>query len=137
MFSKYKLISYRIFSLLFFTTGLFAFVGSLFCWGEGWLFEQTNLLNIILPLADLILTAPLSILTAYGIASQKYWGIYLGIFTSGIYSLGSILVFILVIWNGSPYPLQLIIPPIFGLSISILYVIWVLKNYKIKFKTKH
>lgn len=137
MFSKSSINISKLFSIFFFTTGLFAFVGSLFCWGAGWLFEQTNLLNIILPLADLILTAPLSILTAYGIASQKYWGIYLGIFTSGIYSLGSILVFIMVLWNGNPYPLQLIIPPIFGLSISILYVIWVLKNYKTKFKTKH
>ncbi|NBV13450.1 MAG: hypothetical protein EBS07_05185 [Sphingobacteriia bacterium] len=76
MFTKSNNNLSKLFSLLFFTTGLFAFVGSLFCWGEGWLFEQTNLLNIILPLADLILTAPLSILTAYGIASQKYWDLY-------------------------------------------------------------
>ena len=133
MFSKSNNILSKLFSILFFTTGVFALVGSLFCWGDGWLFEQTNLQRIILPLADLILTAPLSLLTAYGIASKKYWGIYFGIFTAGIYSLGSLLVFISVFWNGYPYPIQLIIPPIFGLSITILYLIWVLKNYKIVF----
>jgi hypothetical protein len=119
---------YSLFAWLFFTTGVFAIIGSLFSWGEGWLFNQFNLSNGLIPLGDLILTAPLSLIAACGLWFKKVWGIYTGLLTSGIYIYGSLLVFISVVWNGRPYPIQLIIPPIFGLSIAIFYFIWVVKK---------
>ncbi len=119
---------YSVFAWLFFTTGLFAIVGSLFCWGEGWLFNQFNLSNGLIPLADLILTTPLSLIAAYGLWFKKVWGVYIGLLTSGIYIFGSVLVFITVIWKGSPYPVQLIIPPVAGLLIAISFFTLAVKN---------
>jgi len=127
MFSRSR-IANSLFAWLFFTTGVFSIVGSLFSWGEGWLFDQFNLSSGLIPLGDLILTAPLSLIAAYGLWCKKVWGIYTGLLTSGIYSFGSVLVFISVIWKGSPYPVQLIIPPVVGCVISISFFIVVVKN---------
>jgi len=119
---------YSVFAWLFFTTGVFAVVGSLYSWGEGWLFNQFNLSNGLVPLGDLILTAPLSFIASCGLWFKKVWGVYIGLLTSGIYSFGSVLVFISVIWRGSPYPVQLIIPPVVGLLIAISFFTLVVKN---------
>lgn len=117
-----------LFALLFFTTGIFAVAGSLVSWGEGWLFSQSRLSTVLLPLGDLILTGPLSLVSAYALWSKRGWGIYTGLLTSGIYLFGSVLVFISLIWTGKPYPLRLIIPPIFGVSIAVSFVIWVMRG---------
>lgn len=118
----------RLFAWLFISTGVFALVGALFTWGEGWLFHQKDLTISLIPLADLIFTVPLSLLTAYGIWVKKSWGITLGLVTSGVYMFGSVQVYIMVFWNTPPYPLQLLIPPIFGFGIALVFFIWVLKH---------
>ena len=46
-------------------------------------------------------------------------------------SVGYALVYIAIIWNGAPYPLELAYPPILGIGFSIAYPIWVLKNTQI------
>ena len=47
---------------------------------------------------------------------------------SGIYLFGSALVYISLLWNGAPYPLELAFPPIIGIGFGIIYPIWVLRN---------
>jgi hypothetical protein len=111
----------RISTFFFFMTGIFAIIGALYAWGDGFLFDQKNLSIVLIPLADLLVTGPLSLLAAYGIGSKKDWGHIIGLMVCGIYLFGSALVYIILIWNGAPYPLQLVIPPIFGISFSIAY----------------
>jgi hypothetical protein len=115
-----------LFAWLFLSTGIFALVGGLFTWGKGWLFSQTDLSDVLLPIADMVLTSPLSLVAAYGLWRNRVWGIYLGLVTAGIYLYGSVLVFILLIWFGKPYPMQLVVPPVFGLGIAVSYIIWVM-----------
>jgi hypothetical protein len=128
MFRKSQSI-YSIYAWLFFLTGVFAIVGSLFSWGNGWLFSNFKLSTGLIPLSDLIITGPISIATAFGLWHKKDWGMYIGLVTSGIYIFGSVQVFVSLLWNGSPYPIQLIIPPIAGLSIAISFVFYQIKNH--------
>jgi hypothetical protein len=121
----------KVFAGLFFFTGVFAIVGALFTWGKGWLFYQKDLTDMLIPIADLIFTAPLSLWTSYGIWTKKNWGIILGLMTSGIYMFGSVQVYILVFMKVPPYPFYLLIPPIFGFGIALWFLIWVLKNRNI------
>ena len=86
----------RLFAGLFLSTGVFALVGALFTWGEGWLFYQKDLTISLIPLTDLIFTAPLSLLAGYGIWVKKSCGIALGLVTSGVYMFGSVQVYIMV-----------------------------------------
>lgn len=122
MVLKRNNIMNKTFGLLFIFTGIFAFAGSLYTWGVGNLFQQTELLTVLIPFADLILTAPLSLICGYGILKNKTWGNILGLLCSGIYLLGSFLVFITIIWNRD-YSIYLIIPSISGFFISVCYLL--------------
>lgn len=128
-----KIISFalnpsRVFAACFWSTGVFALVGALYTWGEGWLFAQQDLLLVMLPWADLLLTAPCSILAGYGIWKRKRWSLPLGTMTCGMYLLGSALVYIAVLWQGPPYPPRLLLPPVFGIGFAAGYLAWIWKN---------
>ncbi len=102
-------------SILFIATGIFAAVGALYRWGEGPLFNAPAGTDVSLLYADLFLTAPLSIITGKAYKNLKPWAPLIGMLTAGIYLFGSFLVYASLIQNGAPYPLKLIIPPIFGI----------------------
>ncbi len=118
----------KFFSWLFLSTGIFAIVGALYTWGDGPIYNQKNLLAVLVPWADLLITGPLSLLAAYGVWKRLSWGNALGLMVCGIYLFGSALVYISLLWNGAPYPLELALPPIVGIGFGIIYPIWVLRN---------
>jgi hypothetical protein len=118
----------RFFSWLFLSTGIFAIVGALYTWGDGPIYLQDDLVAVLVPWADLLVTGPLSILAAYGVWKRTSWGLILGLFVCGIFFFGSALVYISLIWNGPPYPLELALPPVVGIGFSIVFPIWTLKN---------
>ncbi len=117
-----------IFALLFLSTGVFAIVGALFTWGEGWLFAQKYGCARLIPMADLMVAGPISLAAAFGIFLKKHWGIAFGLMASGIYIFGSALVYIQIIEQGQPYPLRLVVPPIFGMGIAVGFLVWVVKK---------
>ncbi len=41
----------------------------------------------------------------------------------------AVLVYVNVILNGAPYPMKLIIPPIFGIGLSVAMLYWISKNH--------
>lgn len=118
----------NFFSWLFLSTGVFAIVGALYTWGDGPIYHQNDLLAVLIPWADLLITGPLSLLAAFGVWKRKSWGFTLGLMVCGIYLFGSALVYISLLWNGAPYPLELALPPIVGIGFGIIYPTWVLKN---------
>ena len=118
----------KFYSWLFLSTGIFAIVGALYTWGDGPIYHQKDLLAVLVPLADLLITGPLSLLAAYGVGKRLSWGTALGLMVCGIYLFGSALVYISLFWNGAPYPLELALPPIIGIGFGIFYPIWVLRN---------
>lgn len=112
----------NLFALLFILTGVFAIAGGLYTWGDGSIFDQTELLIVLIPWADVILTGPVSIITGLGLFKKKSWAVHLGSFTSGIYVFGSALVFISMMWKRN-LELFLIIPAVSGLFIGIGFLI--------------
>ena len=117
----------KLFGLLFILTGIFAIVGGLYTWGDGAIFSQTELLTVLIPWADIILTGPISLVCGYGILKKMKWGSVLGLMSSGIYIFGSILVFITMIWNHD-YSVFLILPSVSGFLIGINFVAFTLKE---------
>jgi len=117
----------KTFGILFILTGIFAILGGLYTWGDGSIFSQTELLTVLIPWADIILTGPISIFSGYGILKNLHWGRILGIVTSGIYILGSVLVFITIVWNND-YSLYLIVPSISGFLIGTGFVVFTLSK---------
>jgi hypothetical protein len=117
----------HIFAIFFLLTGVFALLGGLYTWGDGVLFSQTQLAKVLIPWADVLLTAPLSIASGIGLMRKKQWAYYLAAATSGIYLFGTALVFISMIWNRD-YSVFLIVPASSGGTIALLYLSWVIKG---------
>jgi len=120
----------KLFGTLFILTGFFAIVGGLYTWGDGSIYRQNELVKILIPWADIILTGPLSLICGYGVIKNKNWGHILGLSTSGIYIFGSLIVFISMLWN-KDYSIYLITPAISGLLIGLVYIgIAIKKDFK-------
>lgn len=117
----------KAFGILFILTGVFAMAGGLYTWGEGSIFTQAELLKVLIPWADILLTGPISLAGGLGILTNRTWGKVLGLVTSGMYLLGSVLVFIMLYWNKAYTPLW-IVPALFGFGIGAAFTIFVLKQ---------
>jgi uncharacterized membrane protein (DUF2068 family) len=120
----------KTFGILFILTGIFAIAGGLYTWGDGSIFSQTELLTVLIPWADIILTGPISLMSGYGIFKNLNWGRILGLVTSGIYILGSVLVFITIVWNNN-YSVLLLVPSISGLLIGVGFVVFTIREKSI------
>lgn len=112
----------KVFGILFILTGFFAIIGGLYTWGDGSIFQQTELLKVLIPWADILLTGPLSLICGYSILKRKPWGHFLGLFISGIYVFGSLLVFISIFWN-KDYSIYLIVPAFSGCLIGVGFTV--------------
>jgi hypothetical protein len=70
----------KVFGILFILTGFFAILGGLYTWGDGSIFQQTELMKVLIPWADVLLTGPLSLICGYGILKKKVLGPLIGSF---------------------------------------------------------
>lgn len=121
----------RLFGTLFILTGIFAILGGLYTWGDGNIFDQNELVKVLIPWADILFTGPISLICGYGILKQKRWGYLLGLVASGIYVFGSLLVFISMFWN-KEYSFFLVIPAFSGLAIGVGFILLVIKKPIVK-----
>ncbi|MFM9984269.1 MAG: hypothetical protein ACKVOK_03505 [Flavobacteriales bacterium] len=120
----------KTFGILFILTGTFAIFGGFYTWGDGSIFSQTELLTVLIPWADIVLTGPLSLISGYGILKNLKWGRILGLLTCGIYIFGSVLVFVTIVWNND-YSVFLVVPSISGFFIGAGFVVFQLREKKI------
>jgi hypothetical protein len=118
--------SEKNYGYLFLLTGIFCVVSSLFAWGRGWLFSINSLDLFLLPMSDLVVTAPLSLITSSGILKGRRWGFKLGLITAGVYIFGSVQVFITLYWQSTPYSYLWIFPAAFGFVFAISFISYTL-----------
>ncbi len=117
----------KIFAILFILTGFFAIIGGLYTWGEGSILKQNELVKVLIPWADIVLTGPLSIVSGFGLLKNKSWAKVFSLNLSGIYVFGSILVFTSIIWNND-FSIYLIVPSLTGFLIGLSYTILVWRD---------
>jgi FtsH-binding integral membrane protein len=119
----------RVFSITLLLTGIFAAIGALYRWGDGPIHTAPLGADLEIYVAELVIAAPISILASVGIKKMKRWGMLLALLAVGVYIYGSVLVYAAVFLAGSPYPLKLIIPPVFGITLSISLIYWIWKHF--------
>jgi len=119
---------------MFCLTGIFAICGGLYTWGAGSIFDEQSLEKALVPIADILITGPLSLIAGIGIFRHRYWGRLIGLSVGGIYIFGSTLVIIGVIWNHSP-DLTLILPAVFGALLAGSYMYWMLVKNRFNNRT--
>ncbi|MBN2387963.1 MAG: hypothetical protein JXB85_13175 [Anaerolineales bacterium] len=106
--------------------GLLAFFGSLFLWGEGFLFAFPPSVDYSFPITDLLVNAPISILAAIGLWRRKAWGYLASQFVAGFYIYASVEIFVMVIQNGPPIPIEIVLPQVLAVLVAagLVFYLW-------------
>ena len=120
----------KILSILLFLFGVFAFVGSMFLWGEGFILSFPEGVDYSFPIADILINAPASIIAAIGLWKLKRYGYVVSQFCAGFYIYASVIIFVEVAQSGAPYSMEIILPQLLGVIVAIflIFYLWRVKD---------
>jgi hypothetical protein len=113
----------RILSVVLFLFGLFAFFGSLFLWGQGFLLAFPEDVDLGYPITDILVNAPASILAAVGLWTMRRWGYAAAYFVAGFYIYASVEIFVHVVQSGPPYAMEIVIPQVLAVVVAVVLVV--------------
>ncbi len=115
-----------ILAIVLFLFSAFAFLGSLFMWGEGFLLSFPPGADYRFPVTDLLVNAPASFIAALGLWKMRQWGYVAAQFVAGFYIYGSVEIFVMVIQQGPPYPIEIVIPQIAAVIVAafLVFYLW-------------
>jgi hypothetical protein len=113
-----------ILSILLFMFGVFAFVGSAFMWGEGFILQAPKGADLAFPIIDILINAPASILAAFGLWRLKRYGYLAGFFVAGFYIYASVYICLEVIQGGPPHPPEIIVPQVLAVLAAVGLLIY-------------
>ena len=102
----------KVLAILLFIFGLFAFFGSLYLWGEGFILDPPPDVDIAFPVTDILVNAPACLIAAFGLWKLKRFGYPASQFAAGFFIYASVYIFVEVIQVGPPYPLDIILPQV-------------------------
>jgi hypothetical protein len=111
-------------SILLFLFSIFAFIGSLFLWGEGFLLSFPPGVDYGFPVTDILVNAPASMIAAVGLWKLKRFGYVATQFVAGFYIYASVEIFVHVIQDGWPYPLEIVIPQVLAVVVGAALVVY-------------
>ncbi len=122
--SRRRPLGVSVLAILLLAIGLFAFTGSLWMWGAGFLFSFPAGTDYAFPVADILVNAPASIIAAVGLWRMKQWGYGASQFVAGFYTYASVEIFVMVIQEGAPYPLKIIVPQLAAILVAAILVFY-------------
>jgi len=116
----------RTLAVLLFLFGLFAFFGSLFMWGEGFLLRFPEGVDYRFPIADILVNAPASILASVGLWKLRRYGYVAAQFVAGFYIYASVEIFVEVVQGGPPYALEIVVPQVLAVAVAfaLVFYLW-------------
>lgn len=117
-------IGVRVLAVLLFLFGVFAFFGSLFMWGEGFLFSFPEGVDYAFPVTDILVNAPASIIAAIGLWQLRRYGYIASQFAAGFYVYASVEIFVHVIQEGPPYPLEIVAPQVIAVAVAVVLILY-------------
>ena len=84
----------RTLALLLILFGIFAGMGSLFLWGQGFLFAFPRDIPLATPITDFFINFPASVLAGVGLWRMRRFGYVAAQFVAGFYLYASVLIFV-------------------------------------------
>jgi len=114
----------RILAVVLFLFGLFAFFGSVFLWGEGFILQFPPGVDYAFPITDILVNAPASIIAAIGLWKLRRYGYVAAQFVAGFYVYASVEIFVEVIQSGPPYPVEIVVPQVLAVAVAIALVVY-------------
>lgn len=111
-------------SIILFLFGIFAFVGSIFLWGAGFILSFPKGVDYSFPITDILVNTPASIIAAVVLWKLKRHGYVVSQFVAGFYIYASVEIFVDVAQAGSPYPIEIIGPHVFAVLVAFLLIFY-------------
>lgn len=116
-------LSITVLAIVLLLFGIFAFAGSLFLWGQGFILQAPEGVDLAFPITDILVNAPASILAAIGLWTLRRFGYLASYFVAGFYIYASVYIFIEVITGGPPYPIEIVIPQVLAVLAAVALLI--------------
>jgi hypothetical protein len=116
----------RVLAGVLFLFGLFAFLGSLFLWGQGFLLSFPPGVDYRFPITDMLVNAPACIISAVGLWGGRRYGYVAAQFTAGFFVYASVEIFVMVFQAPPPFPLEILIPQVFAVIMAyyLVFYLW-------------
>ena len=109
----------KILAILLFLFGLLAFIGSAFLWGEGFILNPPEGVDLAFPITDILVNGPASIAAAIGLWKMKQWGYVTSQFVAGFYVYASVEIFVHVAQEGPPYAVEIVAPQVLAVLVAV------------------
>lgn len=117
-------VGIKVLSIILFLFSLLAFFGSLFLWGEGFLFTFPDGVDLGFPVTDILVNAPASLIAAIGLWRLKRYGYVVSQFVAGFYVYASVEIFVHVLQAGPPYPMEIVGPQVLAVAVGVVLVVY-------------
>ncbi len=117
-------VSVKIIAAFLFLFSLFAFFGSLFMWGKGFLLQFPAGVDYRFPVTDILINAPASMTAAIGLWRMKRYGYVAAQFVAGFYIYASVEIFVDVVQGGPPYSIEIIVPQVMAAILAVVLVLY-------------
>ncbi len=123
----------RVMAVILFLFGLFAFFGSLFMWGEGFILNFPKGVDYAFPVTDILINAPASMIAAVGLWNMKRYGFVAAYFVAGFYIYASVEIFVRVFQSGPPFAAEILVPQILAVIVAAALTIYLWKRQDLFF----
>jgi hypothetical protein len=116
----------RILAGFLFLLSLFAFLGSIFLWGAGFILTFPKGIDYTFPVTDILVNAPACMIAAIGLWTLKRYGYIVSQFTAGFFVYGSVEIFVKAAAGSLPALPDIIIPQVIavGLAAVLVFYLW-------------
>ncbi len=106
--------------------GLFAGVGSLLLWGQGFLFAFPADIPLASPMADFFINFPLSVLAGVGLWGMRKYGYVAAQIVAGFYLYASMLIFVDMFQGRLPASPEIWGPQAFAvlIALALIFYLW-------------
>lgn len=123
-------IPVKILAVLLIVLGLFAGLGSLLLWGQGFLFTFPGDVKLATPIADFFINFPVSVIAGIGLLGMRKYGYAASQFVAGIYIYASILIFVDMFQGELPSGPEIWAPQALAVVIGLILVfyLWRLRD---------
>jgi hypothetical protein len=123
---SFTLFPVKALSVSLLLLGLFALWGSLTLWGEGFLLQFPEDVDLAFPITDILINTPASILAAIGLWKLKRWGYIASQFVAGFYVYASVEIFVMMVQQGPPYGVEIFGPQalVILVALGLLFYLW-------------
>lgn len=113
----------KILAVVLFLFGLLAFFGSMFLWGQGFILQPPEDVELAFPITDMVVNAPASIIAAVGLWRLKRFGYWAAYFCAGFYLYASVYIFVEVAQGGPPYAVEILVPQVLAVLAAVALLI--------------